>query len=159
MEKVIKIHIHKEADLIDKYNDKKASNDLINYIIKEAQLAKESENIKIIIKKDFYEENDIVELIKKGLDDEYKRSLHERNNNNIKQLFFFILGFLFIFLSTLIKENTIWKEIFIITGWVPIWEMIELELFPDAVGRKKRKIITKVLNGEIIESNEILENA
>jgi len=45
----------------------------------------------------------------------------------------------------------------LISGWVPIWETIEIELFPDAEGKLKRKIIKQLLNCEIVENNVIEE--
>lgn len=63
-------------------------------------------------------------MIKEGLKEEYNKSLKNRHDNNVEQLFFLFLGILFIFLSTLIKEETIWKELLLISGWVPILEMI-----------------------------------
>ena len=88
-------------------------------------------------------------LIKEGLEKEYRRSLDEYHNNNVKQIILLFLGIIFI--STLIKDEFIWKEILLISGWVPIWKMIEVELFSDVAGRKKRKTIKKLLNREIIE--------
>ena len=66
-------------------------------------------------------------------------------------IIFLGLGILFIYLSTLIKNGDVWKEIILITGWVPIWKMIEVEILPDVAGRRKRKIIKKLLNSEFIE--------
>lgn len=43
------------------------------------------------------------------------------------------------------------KEILLISGWVPIWEMVKIELFPDVQGRIKRKYIKKLLKSDIIE--------
>lgn len=157
MEKVIKIDLHNKYDLIDKYNEERISPQMLEYIIKQALLAKKNEKIKIIINNKCQIEKQCKELIIVGLDEKYQRSLEERDTNNKKQAFFFVLGLIFIFLSTLIEEETIWKEILVITGWVPIWEMIEVELFPDAAGREERRVIEKILHGEIIETKEALE--
>ena len=67
------------------------------------------------------------------------------------------MGVMFIFLSTKIDDSTIWKEVLVILGWVPIWEMMEVELFPDAAERKRRKAIKKLLKCEIIERTMIDE--
>ena len=53
--------------------------------------------------------------------------------------------------ATLIKEDVIWKEVLLIGGWVPIWETIDIELFSDLEGRRKRIILKKLLKSEIIE--------
>ena len=151
MEKTIEINIKNKNDLIDKYNEKKLSDELLEYIIKQAILIKKDEKIRIVINKKCDINIDCLKLIKETLKEEYKRSLEERNANNIKQFVFLILGSVFIFLSTLIQNRGLWREILLIIGWVPIWKMIELEIFPDAYGRKERKIIKKLLNSEIIE--------
>ena len=93
----------------------------------------------------------ITKMIKDGLKDEYNMGIRERHDNNMKQLWLLVLGIIFLFLSTLIEEDVIWKELLLIIVWVPIWEMIEVELFPDLEGRKRRKIIKKLLNSKIEE--------
>lgn len=49
------------------------------------------------------------------------------------------------------KEDVIWKEVLLIGGWVPIWETIDIELFSDLEGRRKRIILKRLLESEIIE--------
>jgi len=151
MEKIVEIDLNNKYNLVDKYNEKKVSNEMIEHIIKEAAFAKKKDEIKIIINKKCYIHRNSVKLIKEGLIEEYNKSLEETHRNNIKQIIFLFLGVIFISLSTLIKEGVIWKEVLLISGWVPIWEMIEVALFPDVNGRRKRKIIRKLLNSEIIE--------
>lgn len=151
MEQVIEIDLTNKNNLIDKYNEKKVSHGLIEYIIKQVENANLYDEIKIVINKKCHIEEDCIKLIKDGLHEEYNRSLKKRDDNNIKQIIFFVLGVLFIYLSTLIKNGDVWKEIILITGWVPIWKMIEVEILPDVVGRRKRKLIKKILNSEFIE--------
>ena len=152
MENNIKIDIVNKSNLLEKYNENKISRDVIEYLIKEAMLIDRNEKAKIIINKDrsLFEHN-CKELIKVGLKDEYKRSIEKQHDNNIKQLYLFILGVILLFLSTIIKEEGIWKEILLISGWVPIWEIVKIEIFPDVEGRIKRKIIKKLLKSEIVE--------
>jgi len=159
MEEIIQIDLNNKYDLLNKYNERKTCDTIIEYIIKQATTIKKNKKIKIIISRRFYIDKDVSSLIKEGLKEEFRRSIHERDTNNIKQFFFLILGIIFIFLSTLIKDKALWKELLLITGWVPIWETIELELFSDVYGRRKRRIIKKLLNSEIIErSNKIEED-
>ena len=152
MEKIIEIDLNDKYDLIDKYNEKKISDEIIEYIVRQAKLIKNNK-IKIIINKKCHIDKDVTKLIKEGLKEEYNRSLQEHHRNNIKQVLFLLLGITFIFLSTLIKDGVIWKEVLLISGWVPIWDVIEVELFSDVAGRKKRKIIKNLLNSEIIEKS------
>lgn len=151
MEHIIEIDLHNKHNLIDKYNEKKVSHGLIEYIIKQVEETNLYNDAKIVINKKCHIEEDSIKLIKEGLKEEYNRSLKKRDDNNIKQLIFLGLGILFIYLSTLIKNGDVWKEIILITGWVPIWKMIEVEILPDVAGRRKRKIIKKILRSEFIE--------
>ena len=68
------------------------------------------------------------------------------------QLIYLIIGILSLVLSSLIKEN-IFKELILISGWVLIWSMIEIEIFSDTELKRKRKILKQLLNSEIIENN------
>lgn len=155
MEEIIEIDLNDKYDVINKYNEKKVSHEMLDYIIKQARTIKKNKRIKVIINKKCCIDRDVTKMIKEGLKEEYNRSLEKRARNNIKQIIFLFLGIVFIFLSTLIPEQGLWKEILLITGWVPIWEMIEVELFPDVEGRIKRKVITKLLNSEILEKSII----
>ena len=156
MERNIEIDLSNDDDLLERYSENKISKEMLEYIIKQARFIDRSEKFKIVINKKYETNKDIIKMIKEGLKDEYNISIKQRHNNNMKQLWLMILGIIFLFLSTLIKEDVIWKEILLISAWVPIWEMIEVELFPDVEGRKRRKIIKKLLNSEIkeIETNE-----
>lgn len=96
-------------------------------------------------------EQDCIKIITDELKQEYNKSLKLYHITNIRQLFLLLLGIFFLFLSTLIKEDVIWKEVLLIGGWVPIWETIDIELFSDLEGRRKRIILKKLLKSEIIE--------
>ena len=153
MEKIIEIDLKNQNDLTEKYNKNSLSKEMIEYLVKQTILIEKNEKIKIIINKKCDTDVETTKLVKQGLQEEFDKNLLEHHKNNIKQIIFLILGIIFIFLSTLIKEGVIWKEILLISGWVPIWEMIELELFSDVAGRRKRRIIKKLLQSEIIERN------
>ena len=153
MEQKIEIDLTNKHNLIDKYNEKKVSHSLTDYIIKQVNDINLYDEIKIVINKKCHIDEDCIKMIKDGLQEEYNRSLKKRDDNNLKQLIFFGLGVLFIYLSTLIKSGVVWKEIILITGWVPIWKMIEVEILPDVAGRRKRRIIKKILSSEFIEKS------
>lgn len=154
MEKEIIIDINNLYELVEKYNDNKISHDMVRYVIKEAMLAKKYDHIKLVINKKCKINKNVIEMLKVGLKEEFERSLFQYQSNNKRQLFFLCLGFILIFLALLIKERTVIKEILLISGWVPIWEIMELELYPDVYSRKKRKVIDKLLNSEF-EENEL----
>ena len=152
MKKEIKIDIEDRDDLLEKFNENKVSREVIDYIIREAMIIEKDKEIEIVINKGkAIVAEECKELIKKGLKDEYKRSLEIQRENNIKQLYFLVLGAILLFLSIKIKQVGILKEILLISGWVPIWEMVKIELFPDVQERIKRKCINRLLKSEIIE--------
>ena len=53
-----------------------------------------------------------------------------------------------LFLSSFVSEDFIWKELLLIGGWVPIWEMVDIELFNESRGRRTKKIIEKLIESE-----------
>ena len=151
MEKIIEIDLFDKYDLTEKYNDKHLSSELLEYIIEQATFVTKRDTVKIVINKKCPMEQDCIKIITDGLKQEYNKSLKLYHITNIRQLFLLLLGIFFLFLSTLIKEDVIWKEVLLIGGWVPIWETIDIELFSDLEGRRKRIILKKLLKSEIIE--------
>ena len=154
--KVIKVDLDRKFDLLRTYNDNKVDLDLIEYLIDQIGLFKDTEKVKIVLNKRCELDVNVIKLIKEGLKEEHKKSLIVRDQNNLKQLWLLLMGVVFIFLSTKI-EDSLWKEVLVILGWVPIWEMMEVELFPDAAERKRRKAIKRLLKCEIVERTMIDE--
>ena len=150
MKKVIEIDLNSKDDLLEKYNNKRISKDLIEYLINEINFINKNDNVVIQINNNIKTDIDIVKYLTNGLKDEYKSNIKSHLKNNIIQIVLFFLGIFFLFLSTQIKGNDIWKEILLIGGWVPIWEMIDLELFNDYRGHKRKRILQKLLDSEII---------
>lgn len=152
MEKIIEVYLHDKYDLVEKYNENKLSKELIEYITKQAIPIGKNDKIKIVLNvKCDNMDRDCTELLKVGLSEEYNRIIKEHEITNIKQFCLLILGIIFLFLSTLINDETIWKEILLIIGWVPIWEAVDIELFSDIKSKRKKKIIKKILNSEIVQ--------
>ena len=154
--KVIKVDLDRKFDLLRTYNDNKVDVDLIEYLIDQIGLFKDTEKVKIVLNKRCELDVNVIKFIKEGLKEEHKKSLNVRDQNNLKQLWLLLMGVVFIFLSTKI-EDSLWKEVLVILGWVPIWEMMEVELFPDAAERKRRKAIKRLLKCEIVERTMIDE--
>lgn len=148
MEKVIKIDLMKEEDIIDTYNFSRISPNLLNYLINEARFIKKEDTIKILINNICQTKLNYKEMLYEAFQDEFLNIRKEHIKTNIIQLFFFIMGIFFIFLAFQINNN-IWKEILLISGWVPIWEMIDLELFNDTRGQRKKMILNKLINSQI----------
>lgn len=155
MEKIIEINLTDKEDFLDKYNKKRVSNDIIDYIIRQSMYTTKKDSIKVIINKKCRIEQNCIQMIKDALNEEYNNSMKLHHSIDIKQTFLVILGIAALVLYSIIKDEMIWGEILLITGWVGIWEAMDLELFDDASERGKRKTLKKLLSSEIIE-NDIL---
>ena len=155
--KVISVVLDRKFDFLRKYSDNKVSTDLIEYLIDIIDKINKYEKVVIRLNKRCELDVNSIKIIKEGLKEEYKKSIQLRDENNLKQLWFLLMGAFIIFLSTKVPEDLFWKEVLVIIGWVPIWEMFEVELFPDAKERKRRKAIKRLLKCQIVERTVINE--
>lgn len=149
MNNKIEIYINTEEDLLEKYNHKLVSCELIDYIIiKSKNYFKEDKVVLSIENNTKYSNENVEKLIKNGLKVELKNSTKIRDLNNVKQVILLFLGILFLFFSTLIND-VIFKEVLIVIGWFPIWEVMDIEFFTDTKEKRKRSIINKLLVSKI----------
>lgn len=155
--KVISVDLDRKFDFLRKYSDNKVSTDLIEYLIDRIDKIKKYEKVVIRLNKRCELDVNAIKIIKEGLKEEYKKSIQLRDENNLKQLWFLLMGAFIIFLSTKVPEDLFWKEVLVIIGWVPIWEMFEVELFPDAKERKRRRAIKRLLKCQIVERTVVNE--
>ena len=155
--KVISVDLDRKFDFLRKYGDNKVSIDLIEYLIDRIDKINKYEKVVIRLNKRCELDVNAIKIIKEGLKEEYNKSLRIRDENNLKQLWFLLMGVFIIFLSTKVPENLFWKEVLVIIGWVPIWEMFEVELFPDAKERKRRKAMKRLLKCQIVERTVVNE--
>lgn len=151
LKETLEIDLNNKYDLVDKYNEKKLSNEILDYMIKESLQIKKDRSIEVVLNKKCHINKDVTKLIRDGLKKEYDRNLKEYHRNNIKQILFLVLGFLVIFLSTLVNKESIWNEVLLIAGWVPIWDAVEVEILNDVESRKKRKVIKRLLKSKFSE--------
>ena len=155
--KVINVDLDRKFDFLRKYSDNKVSTDLIEYLIDRIDKINKYEKVVIRLNKRCELDVNAIKIIKEGLKEEYKKSIQLRDENNLKQLWFLLMGAFIIFLSTKVPEDLFWKEVLVIIGWVPIWEMFEVELFPDAKERKRRRAIKRLLKCQIVERTVVNE--
>lgn len=151
LEKVIELDLLEESDFLEKYNKHFISRDLLEYLKNQAAIISTKEKIKIIIHRRCPIPENYINLLKNGLRNEYTFYQKRIHFNNIIQAVFLICGFTLLLLSHLINNLEVLEEILLISGWVFIWEMIEMELFSDSKNFHNRKIIKNLLNSEIID--------
>lgn len=151
MERVIEVDLKTKEDLFERYNHKKVSGDLINWILDTALCYDKKDDLKVIINNGLDDDINCSDLITEGLKFEYERSLKNNARTNVKQVTYLIAGVIALFCSHLMIDE-VFQEVISIGGWVLLWEMVELEIFNDVNGRKKRKILKKLLSNKIIEN-------
>lgn len=148
MESIIKVDIQNEYDALETYDYSKANRDLLNYIISKAMNIDKYSKIKIVVNKNKLK-LDIKSLIRDGFEDEYNKSFNVYEKTNLIQASLFILGFIILVISFIIGESGLLHEILLIIGWVPIWEVVHLELFTDFKERKRRNVLRRLMKSEI----------
>ncbi len=144
MNNIIEVDIENKEDLVEKYNKDVVSRDLIKYIIDKSLKVDYDAKIEILINNKT--KLDAKNLIQEGFKMEYKKLSNEKIRGNIIQVIYFFIGLFFLVMSRLLEETSIFDEIFLIGGWVFIWEVVELELFHDfknGIRRKKLKQLMK----------------
>lgn len=154
MEQQIKIDLNKEEDLIEKYDNNLVNHQLIEYILKKSFYINKEEPIKIVINNKINTNIFIREKIIEGLQLEYSLKIKEHYRNNLIQFLLLLLGITFLFLSSFFGEDVIWKEVMVIGGWVPIWEMVRIELFDESKIRKTKRLIKKLIKSEFEIENK-----
>ena len=147
MKKIIEIDLCHVEDLVEKYNQNRVSRDLIDYIISESILIGKKDSLKLVIYNKCQVEN-CWEMIQKGLEQEYKRSLKYDRFNDMKQWSLLGIGLFFLLLTILFEDPFLINEVFLIIGWVSIWEVVDISLFKDIKERRKRQILKKLLMSE-----------
>lgn len=153
MEKIIKIDLKDEDDLYETYSNELVSKDLIDYIIESSNTFTAKDSIKIIIN-NYTNSDNCIKLIKEGFRNEYYKSLKKYRHNNIIQIIYLLIGIFILFVAMFFENNNIIHEILLISGWVLIWEMVEIELLPDPENRHRRKVLKYLKNAEIIVNNK-----
>ena len=121
MEKIIEADILDLDDFFEKYNKELVSRDLINFILRNS--------FKV----------------------EYQKMVNEHFNNNKKQVIYFLIGVVMLVISRILNDRALIEELFLIGGWVLIWQTVEIEFFGDTLNHKKRKLLKKLITSEIIE--------
>lgn len=146
--KSITVNLTRESDLYERYNDD-VSNALIKYLIKEA---KTKDKIEVIIKTKLEIDN-IEFLIKKGLQQELNDTKRIDKFYDFKQLRFFIIGIIFLLISTLMGYEIL-RELVLIIGWFAIYEVVEITFNTSSILKRKREAIKKLLGCHIKINNE-----
>ena len=152
MEKIY-LDLLNESDLIEDFNEEEVSSALIDYLIEQVLLFRKKQKVTIVINNKCGTKKDCRRMIRKGLRREYKKSMRAHHFNDLEQIIFLISGLLLLIIASITSHSFILKELFIILSGVPLWKMVELEIFDDNEGRRKRKLLRRLFNSRIVVKN------
>lgn len=153
-ESYIDIVLNDMDDALSKYNNNILSEELENYIYKESINIK-NKNIVIRIKTLFdISDNDKNKLMKMIIDSfkiNIKENLLHMRHANIKRCLLMIIGTIFVLASELTDFSGIFliPEIFMIIGWVGIWEAVYSLFFEDTKMRIRNKRYKQIYKSKI----------
>ena len=142
----IEINISNENELLNIYNKNIISETLDNYLI--ASLEHRSLKDKITINITGTKNENIKNIITNYYEEKYLYFKKIDTLDNYIRLVLFLIGVLSIFMSK--QFTNIVSEVFLIAGWVIIWEIIYDVLFSEIKRKRKARIYKTLASATII---------
>ena len=142
----IEINITNENELLNIYNKNIISETLDNYLTTSLEHRSLKENITINITGT--ENENIKNIITNYYKEKYLYFKKIDTLDNYIRLVLFLIGVLSIFMSK--QFTNIVSEIFLIAGWVIIWEIIYDVLFSEIKRKRKARIYKTLAKAKII---------
>ncbi|MCI8778899.1 MAG: hypothetical protein HFI87_07105 [Bacilli bacterium] len=152
---VIDIIVSDKEDLYNNFNSKKLSSELGSYIYNQSLGYSIKDDIKINIKIEDEltknEKNDIVDMIREYFGLSIRETLIYYKYNNFKKIVLFILGIILIYISHFVGtiNDFLISEVFLIIGWVAIWEVFENILLVESKKKFKLKRLKRLVKCKI----------
>ena len=142
MNHIINIELNKKEDYINKFNNKRISADLDNYILNEAKTVKLTDKITIEIDSKFKlteeEQKELVAMIKLSYKDDLDELLMYEKKIKSKAIILMLIGVI-ILLAYYLSNNLFFvSEFILIIGWLMIWEAADGLIFSRTENRVKQ---------------------
>ena len=145
----IEINLKNELDALNIYNKNIIAESLDNYLISFLEHKPLKETINIIISGT--ENQNIDKIIKNYYQKKYLYLNKIDKLDNYIRLILFIIGIMAILFSE--QFTNVISEIFLISGWVIIWEIIYDVLFNEIRRKRKARIYKALANSKITYKN------
>lgn len=146
---IIKIKLKNLAEATNTFNDEVLNNELDNYLTSSCKHIPSKERISLLIK-DFTNKEDQATLISL-IHNHYLHTIKYLNKidkyDDYFRLFLLLLGIILIIISE--EFTALLSELFLIAGWVVIWEVVYDILFTGIKRKQKLKIAKKLSTCEI----------
>lgn len=155
MKSVIYIYIEDKDDYTSPYNQKKLNSELLAYILDENKGIPLHHKIQIEVHSphifDTQEKNNFIHILRSNLGEDIKESYLEMKLTYIRAIILVFTGILFLFLSSYFSDYIhVFNEIFIILGWLGIYEACYIFLFDNMQNRIKIKKYKKLVNAKVV---------
>lgn len=141
----IEIELRNETDALNTFNKNRISESLDNYLMTLLEYKPFKEKIKLAI----YSDNNA--SIEKVIHNYYKEKyiFYKKidNSDNYIRLVLLLIAIILIFIST--QLLAIFSEIFLIAGWVIVWEVVYDIIFRSAKRKRKKNIYKALANCQI----------
>ena len=125
MNNKVEIYIDERQDYVSNYNTKMLNPELKNYVLEELRGSNLKKGIKIQIVGNYFDSDEKKQEFLKLFKNEFSLSIKDMTMylkySLIASLLLGLLGIIFIVLSNVITDS-VFKEIFLIMGWLGVWE-------------------------------------
>ena len=148
---IIELHLKSIDDLTNEFNDKELNSSLGEYIFNKALISKlnKKKNLEIKITTDFEvsesDKESIVDMIRSYYGNLVKIELIYLGINNSQSIILSFAGILVLFIAYFFS-NFVIHEIFIIIGWLAIWEAGYSLMFSNRKHKRRNQILKKLTN-------------
>lgn len=154
MKDTIWVHIENKDDYTSPYNNHKLNSELLSYILDENKGIPLNHPVEIKIDSPHpfskIEKNDFVDILRSNLGEDIKENYLEMKLIYIRAIVLFLIGIIFILLSSFTEIHKLISEIALIVGWVGVWEACYIFLFDNIHNRIKIKKFKKLVNAKVI---------
>lgn len=133
MERIIEIDLDSKYEYINKYDDNRLNDSLLEYILNSYDNVKE--DVSLYVKFNYEVSDDVKDNVALVFKSSFEKSLLnvERDLSKLRERNFILmfLGFLFLVIYCLLDKFNIFlfSELFLVISWVAFWEMAEGFLF------------------------------
>ena len=153
MKNIIKIHLKKEDDYKNTYNDNILSYNLSNYILEELKGINPNQSIKFIISTDFLineiDKDNLVDMIRNSFGNDISEIINLTKKQYIANILIFLIGFIFLIIYSLSNINLI-SEFILILCWVFLGESICSFLYKSIQNNYKIKRRKQIVTAKIV---------
>ena len=153
MNNKVEIFIDEQSDFVSNYNTKMLNPELKNYILEELRGSNLKKGITINIVGDYFDtlekKNEFLKLFKNEFSLSIKDYTMYLKYSLIASLLLGLIGIIFIVLSNIIS-SPVFKEIFLIMGWLGVWESTANLIFNESKNYLVIKRYKRILEAKII---------